>query len=262
MLLEDVEDLRHADDHRDSPPLDDADDVVRIEAAHEDDGAVHHRRDVGGHRLAEHVAERQQIEEAQRKKRPCVLLVLQYLALDRHDVGHHVAMPDDHALRFGRRPRREHDLGDVVTVDRDSRHRSVGGPVDVGEPPQVVVGRCSTQVHVVADHGDAGLDNRPHFLEELARGAVIDRHHDDARNDTTPVADDPFRPVFTPEHHLVALGEPGASQAGGESACRTCHLDIRVPPHAIAVVIDEKVAATAVEIAKQVDEGVAWHAKE
>ena len=167
VLLQHVEDLRHAHDHRDAPRLDDAHDVVRVEAAHEHDRAVHHRRDVGRHRLPEHVAERQQIEKAQRQERPRVFLVLEHLALDRHDVRQHVAMADDHALGFGGGAGREDDLRDVVARDRDGRHRRVGVPVDTRRSATRRVGAgsrrgrvaCATG-HVVADqHDHARLDD-------------------------------------------------------------------------------------------------------
>ena len=40
VLAQHVEDLRHADEHRDAPRLDQPQDVVRVEAAREDDRAA------------------------------------------------------------------------------------------------------------------------------------------------------------------------------------------------------------------------------
>ena len=145
VVPEHVEDLRHAHQHRDPAPLDQPQDVVRVQAAGEDDGAVDHRRHVRGHRLPEHVAERQQVDEPQRQERPGVLPVLRHLALDRHDVGEHVAMADDDALGIGRRARGEDDLDDVVARDLHGRHRTacperrrgVGAPVEIGELPDL-----------------------------------------------------------------------------------------------------------------------------
>ena len=70
VAAEHVEHLRHRHEHRDAPLVNLPDDVVRAEAADEHRGARQHRRDERGHRLAEHVAERQQVEEAQREERP------------------------------------------------------------------------------------------------------------------------------------------------------------------------------------------------
>ena len=119
VLAQHVENLRHRHEHRDPARLDLRDDVGRVVAAHEDDGAGQHRRDERRHRLAEHVAERQQVQEAEREERRAPLPVLQHLALDRDDVREDVAVRDDDALRLGGRARREDDLGDVVARDRD-----------------------------------------------------------------------------------------------------------------------------------------------
>jgi hypothetical protein len=88
--------------------------VVRIEAAREDDHAVDHRGDAGGHGLPEHVAEREQIEESERMERLGVLPILHHLAFDRDDVRQHVPVADDDAFGLGRRARRENDLDDIV----------------------------------------------------------------------------------------------------------------------------------------------------
>ena len=56
------------------------DDVLRREAAREDDDAGQQGRNERGHRLPEHVAERQQVQEADRRKQPDVLW---YLAISR-----------------------------------------------------------------------------------------------------------------------------------------------------------------------------------
>ena len=80
--------------------------------------ARQHRRNERGHRLSEHVAQRQQVQEPEREERPAPSAVLQHLAFDRDDVREHVAVGDDDALRLGRRARRENDLRDVVALDR------------------------------------------------------------------------------------------------------------------------------------------------
>ena len=106
--------------------LDLPDDVVRVVAAREDDVPRQHRRHERRHRLAEHVAERQQVQEADRLERPRVLPVLRDLALDRDDVREDVAVRDDDALRLGGRAGREDDLGDVVARDGDGGGGAVG----------------------------------------------------------------------------------------------------------------------------------------
>ena len=80
-----------------------------------------HRRDEGGHGLAEHVAERQQVQEADGKKRPRVFAVFLDLAFHRNDVRENVAMRDDDALGLGGGAGGEDDFGDLVFVDGDWR---------------------------------------------------------------------------------------------------------------------------------------------
>ena len=132
-----VEDLRHAHEHRHAPRLDQPDDVVRIEAAREDHRAAHHRRHGGRHRLAEHVAERQQVHEPQRMKR---LAVVPVLDRSRRSTG----------TMFARtlRCRMTTPFGSAVApevkmiwmmssrVMRDGGHRAVRAPVEVGETPR------------------------------------------------------------------------------------------------------------------------------
>ena len=80
VIAQHLEDLRHAHEHRDPPRPDLPDDVVGRVAAREDDHAGQHRRHEGRHRLPEHVAERQQVQEPDRQERP---RVLRYFAISR-----------------------------------------------------------------------------------------------------------------------------------------------------------------------------------
>ena len=114
MVPQDLEDLGHAHQHRHAPIVDLPDDVVGRVAAREHHEAGQHRRDERSHRLSEHVAERQEVEESNREKRPGPLAVLRDLPLDRHDVGEEVPVGDDHALRVGSGAGREDDLRRVV----------------------------------------------------------------------------------------------------------------------------------------------------
>jgi hypothetical protein len=115
-VLFSASDLRHAHDHRDAPLVHAPDDVVRVEAPHEDDRAVDERRDVGGHRLPEQVAQGQQVEAI--GERAAVISILSILATGRRE---DVAMTNDDAFDrlapMGRRSR------DVVAIG-DRRHGS------------------------------------------------------------------------------------------------------------------------------------------
>ena len=114
LLAQRVEEARHGDDDRDAVLLDSGDDLRRVERVLKVDFAAEELRHEDAHELAEDMAERQQVEEADRVEGPFPLAVLVDLALKRAEVRQQVAVRDDDALRLGGRPRREDDLGDVV----------------------------------------------------------------------------------------------------------------------------------------------------
>ena len=114
VIPEHLEDLRHAHQHRDASLANLPDDVVGRVAAREQDQARQHRRHECPHRLAEHVAERQKIEKANRQERLRPLPVLRDLLLDGNDVGEDVPVGDDDALGIGGRAGREDDLRGIV----------------------------------------------------------------------------------------------------------------------------------------------------
>ncbi len=74
------------------------------------DLARQHRWDERRHRLAEHVAERQEIQESEGEKRTAILPVLQHFPLNGFDICEHVTMGDDDALGLGRRARGKDDF--------------------------------------------------------------------------------------------------------------------------------------------------------
>ena len=78
---------------------------------------VQHRGHERGHRLPEHVTERQEVEETDGKERAAVFLVFPDLLFDRDDVGQDVAVGEDDPFRLGRRAGREDDFDRVVARD-------------------------------------------------------------------------------------------------------------------------------------------------
>ena len=122
VLAQHVQDLRHGDEHRDAAVLDLCGDLARVVSAHEDDDPRQHRRNEGRHRLAEHVAERQEVQKANRRKWPAPLAVLHDFAFDRNDVRQDVAVGDDDAFGLGGRAGREDDLRHIVARQRNIGH--------------------------------------------------------------------------------------------------------------------------------------------
>ena len=191
VVAEHVQDLRHADDDRYAPLLHPADDVVRVEAAHEDDGAVHERRNVRGHRLAEQMAEGQQVEESQRQEGPRVGLV----------PGTSFATGTRLASRLLCRtttPFGSAVAPDVNTICATSSRviatagqRAVRRPVELVERPEGEAGRkrllARATIDVGADTDEFGADDARHTAGEVGRRAVVDGDDDDAGDDRAPV---------------------------------------------------------------------------
>ena len=89
--------------HRNPLVLDGAHHLARIQRVLEQHGRCQQLRQEDTQELSEDMAERQQIEKAQRMKDALVLQILADLALQRLQVGEDVAVSDDHAARLGRR---------------------------------------------------------------------------------------------------------------------------------------------------------------
>jgi hypothetical protein len=113
--------------------------------------------------------------------------------------------------------------------------------------------------NVLADEDQSRVHQRAHLEDEVGRRSIIDGNDDNAGEEAAPVRGDPFRAVFAPEDHLVALAE----SRGGESRCkppgRPADLFVAVRPPPVAVVVDEKLAANLGEVAKEVDQRVPRH---
>ena len=212
VLAQHVEHLRHADEHRDAPRLDLTEDLGRAVAVREDDRAVEHRRHERRHRLPEHVAERQQVQEPDRMERPLVLPVLRDLALDRDDVREDVAVRDRHALRIGRRAGGEDDLGErgsevegsrgpgafdgfrACAVRRTSPSRQL--------PDRRASSSAGASTSSPTQHG-LRLDDRRDAREQIGRRADSRPGRARRARAGSPRARRPTRPVLRPDDDLV-----------------------------------------------------------
>ena len=223
-----------------------------------------HRRDERRHRLAEHVAERQQVQEAQREERPAPLAVLQDLAFDRHDVRQHVAVGDDDALGLGGRAGGEDDLGDVVAADRHSRRRR--------RPAAPIPGiSCSCQTGAPCRcRRSAGRPGRPARASRDddaadAREEIGRRRDSRSARRSTPRSRQPQNATIhsgrfsLKKTTLSPLREPAGVQSRGESARRARRPRVAERPAAESIVVHEEVAAGGGEIVEEVDQRVAAH---
>ena len=113
--------------------------------------------------------------------------------------------------------------------------------------------------HVLADQDQPGRDDRGDARQEIGRGAVVDRHDDDAAQQARPERDDPLRPVLAPEDNFVAFAQAERVQARRQPARRARDLGVRIAAAAEPVVVDQELAARLREIAEKVNERIAGH---
>ncbi len=230
-----------------------------IVAAHEHDDASQHRRNEGGHRLPEHVAQGQQVQEPDRAEWFRVPAILQDLFFDRDDVREHVAVRDHHALRLGRRARREDDLRHIVTHDRDGRRGVCCTPVELVDPPHRRVAQPAYRGNVLANEHHAGGNDASHAHEKVGGRAVVNRHDDRADQQTAPERHNPLRAVFAEDDDLVAFGHPCRSQSGGERLRGATHVRIAERARAERVVVHDELAVGRGDVVEEVDQRVAAH---
>ena len=259
VLAQHVEDLRHADDHRDAPALDQAHDVVRVEAAHEDHRAVDHRRDVGGHRLPEHVAERQQVQEAQRLRTAA-----------RTSGTSSTSRSTGTMLASTLRWRMTTPLGSAVAPDvkmicvmssRVDRRRpaSARRPSSRGRRAARRGRRGRRHLRVASTSSPTSTITRastmPRTLrDELGRRAVVDRDDDRRRRAGSPSSRRSTRGGSRPRRRPCRLSLHRARQPRRKAARRAGDIRVGVPPHAVAVVVDEELAAALFQRPEEVDQ--------
>ena len=152
-------------------------------------------------------------------------------------------MADDDAFGIGGRAGREHDLRNVVAIDGDRRDRPVGRPVEVGQLPDV----AGSAIAPASTSSPARIEPRIDDVDGCGRRnpatTVVDRHGDRAGELDAPVACDPFGAVLAPEDDLVAFRYTVRDEPRRKAARRARDIGVRMPPHAIAVVIDEEFTA-------------------
>ena len=254
----------HADHDRHAPPADLTHDVGRVVAAHEDRYPRQQRRDEGGHGLAEHVAERQQVEEPQRGERAGVAAVPEHLVLDGDHVREDVAVRQPHPLGVGGGARREDDLGQLVGRAAVPAHVRLAAvlPARRDEPPQrpdLDAVPAHRGLQALADQHGARVDNRRDARHELPGGAKVHRHEHGPREQAAPHRRDPVRAVLAPDHDPVARSDVRARQAAGEGERGAADLVVRVPVRAVAVVVDDEVRRGPDTVVEKIEQRIPPH---
>jgi hypothetical protein len=125
--------------------------------------------------------------------------------------------------------------------------------------PDRRVDRRADRRHVLADRDQLRLDDAADAREKIGRGAIVDRHDDDADEQAAPERDDPFGTVLAPDDNFVAFAQAELVQPRREAARRASDFAIRVTAAPEPIVVDQEVAARVREIAEKVNQRVADH---
>jgi hypothetical protein len=176
-----------------------------IEIGQEHDGSAQQHGNEQAHRLTEHVAEGQHVQEAHGLKRTGPATVALDLGVDRGKVRADVSVAMDHALRVRGGPGREQDLDDVAGVGR--------GWSEILRVGKIL--QCPGEEGLAGDTGigQGAVDQKayPRQLPDVGhppgRGVGVERDDLDAPAESGPEHGDPFDPVFTPEQEPVALSQ-------------------------------------------------------
>lgn len=121
--------FRYGHENRGTPAPELAAHFLRGRRGDEDHRSGNERWHKCGQRLAEQVAHRKQVEDADRSERTNPLQIRLELLFDRAQIRRQIPVRDDDTLGFGRRPRREDDFSDVVGHERTSFERRFTGHI-------------------------------------------------------------------------------------------------------------------------------------
>src|SRR5262245_31978219 len=123
-ILEILEDAWNAHHYRDSMVMSKLDDLAWMDFACEDGSTFEKHRHEQPEGLAEHVTERQEVQNAYRLEWPRPLPVLRNLILKWTQVRANVAMTMNDAFRFPGRARRVNNLDHIIRSDRSHCERA------------------------------------------------------------------------------------------------------------------------------------------
>ena len=161
-------------------------------------------------------------------------------------------MRDRHALRLGGRAGREDDLRErrvgsrlrpTARGCRGVRPDAVSGLGLEPWPPPAARPAPPVQAadDLVADENDLRLDDLGDALEQIGRGAIVDRHEHRRARAGMPQSATTHSARFSDQMTTLSSGPtPAAREPGGERARGRRHLPIRHLPDAIAVVVDDE----------------------
>src|SRR5207244_5541105 len=102
-------------------------------------------------------------------------------------------------------------------------------------------GRSTHRRNVLTGEDQFGGDDAADAGEKIGRRAIVDRHDDDAREQTAPERDDPCGTVLAPEDNLVVFSGAGRGEPRGESTRGERYFFGCVTAASKAIVADDKI---------------------
>src|SRR5262245_50080468 len=187
-----------------------------------DGGAFEKQRDEQTLRLAEHVAERQQVQNPNRLQDSRPLLVFRNFVPERAEIRADVAVTVNHALWLACRAGRVNDFDNIIWRDfgqvkgmdgRPSRHRVKHGVID----DQSRVGFCSNA------------------LDKTRREADINGNSFDTPDDTRPKHRGPLDAIFGPNQHTIAFADIAVVEIADDGANLSVQIVVRSNPRAKSI---------------------------
>ena len=258
MGLEQRQNARHGGQHGDALAADELDEARRGEAALEVQLGAEDGRDPEAHGLAEDMAQRQRVQNAQRMDEPLVAHVGLGAVFNGPHAGQHVAVGDDDAFGVaGGAGGKENLERGFVRKAGDGAHLRGGKmaePIFKGERGNggsgVRRGQFCQQERI-AD-GEPGIDVGGYARGKIGGSGGVEGNGQHAAQQAAVKGGDPLRAVLGPQQHAVAWPDALPGQKRGKTAGKARQLSIRGDAAPVALIAHH--GDLAVEAAKVVDQ--------
>ncbi len=258
LLLQRLDHARHGHQHRDPFPADRRHDCGWVECVFKNDRTPQQRWKKNSQELSEDVAQRQQVQEANRMHQPFVLQVFSDFGFDRDEVADHIGVGEQHSLRLGRGAGRENNFERIGRQNLSWTKARSRTFCDCGLEIDWVDHRDTLEF--LEDRGPFARTQhqlRAHHRADPARkirsGGIVDGDSNYPAKRASQERRHPLGTVRTPQQHRIALCDIARFELAGKLTRHSG--DARVVP-ALSPVSPGKhvgaVAAPALEIVQRI----------
>ena len=227
VVAQQIEHLGHADHHGNPTVPNQVRRLARTVTGLEENFPGDHGRNQRRHRLPEHMAQRQQVQETDGRERAHVLSILIDLMVDGFQVGQNIAVRESDAPGCAGSTRSEQDFRDLTRFGRRKTGRgSVTAAQYTCEPPDGT-GAIHRRLKVRACQQSARRGNPNDVRNNTGRRAEIDGDGDYTFEQATPKGYDPFGTVLTPDDQTLSAGNSFGPQTRCEVGSASARFGIR-----------------------------------